>query len=103
MNKTCKTNPDHIFNHAPDHWKFCYQCGAELQESKEPIATTMYMHSSKESMIDVGEDIGLSEEAMKTFIYTGNEIKLEIRVHPLTGVTKCYAVNGVGLIRPIKI
>jgi len=53
-----------------------------------------YLHSSKESMYDVGQQAGLSEEALKKFIYALYEVKFTLDVNAKTGDATIMAVDG---------
>jgi hypothetical protein len=47
--------------------------------------TFVYLHSSKETMYDKGEALGLSEKALEKFIYTCSEVKIGLEVNLETG------------------
>lgn len=45
-----------------------------------PKKVTVYVHSSKEAMWELGESIGLSEEALGLFKYACCEVALSVEV-----------------------
>jgi len=49
------------------------------------IRTDIYVHSSRDSMWEKGEQLGLTGEALKLFSYVGCEVKLTIEVDEKTG------------------
>lgn len=52
------------------------------KQSRFPIKTTMYLHSDKESNWEIGEELGLSEEAIsKNFRGCLYELCVEIEVY----------------------
>jgi hypothetical protein len=44
------------------------------------MKTVVYLHSSKESMRDHGQSIGLTEDQLKNFIYACYEVAVELDV-----------------------
>lgn len=57
------------------------------------IRTDIYVHSSRESMWEKGEKIGLTGDALKLFSYVGCEVKLTINVDEKTGDAVIVAVD----------
>lgn len=57
--------------------------------------TTIYLHSNKEAMYNIAQELGLSEEASKNFKYACYEVAIELEVNRQTGEAKIVAVNGV--------
>lgn len=55
---------------------------------------TAYLHSSKETMWDKGEDLGLSEESLRQFSYALSEVKLDCSVDEETGFCEIERVDG---------
>ena len=53
----------------------------------------VYLHSSKESMWDKGEELGLKEAALKNFMYACYEVKLTLDIDPVTGDYTIIAVD----------
>jgi len=51
------------------------------KQPKFPIKAVVYLHSSKESMYDIGEGLGLPEEALSKFMYCCYEVKINIEVN----------------------
>lgn len=63
----------------------------------------MYLHSDKEDNWDIGEEIGLSEEAIsEEFKYALYEVEVDVEVDMETGKTKILAVDGVKLVESQK-
>lgn len=62
------------------------------------MKTKIYVHASKESMYDKGEELGLSGEALNMFSYTGNEIELTIDVNTGTGLSTITEVDGKPIV-----
>lgn len=58
---------------------------------------SVYLHASKESCANAGQQAGLSEEAIGMFCYAGNEHKADYDVDPNTGKATLVAVDGVRL------
>jgi hypothetical protein len=63
------------------------------------IQTDIYVHSSRDSMYEKGEKLGLTGEALKLFSYVGCEVKLTINVDEKTGDAVIVAVDGRKLER----
>jgi len=55
---------------------------------------TAYVHSCKESMLDLGAANGISGEALENFKYALSEVKIEMRVDTETGDAQIVKVNG---------
>lgn len=67
---------------------FCANCGAQLVERTEPIQTTIWLHSERDSNRELGEQIGLQDEAaLRNFERACYEIGLTVEVNPDTGET----------------
>jgi len=63
---------------------FCPKCGTKLhtkEKPKFPVRTSVYLHSSKDSMYEKGEELGLSQEAINKFMYCCYEIEIEMDVN----------------------
>ena len=58
------------------------------------IRTDIYVHSSRDSMWNKGEQLGLTGEALKLFSFVGCEVKLTIEVDEKTGDVVIVAVDG---------
>lgn len=58
------------------------------------FTTAIYVHSTKESMLDLGESLGLKGEALQMFKYTAYEVALEIEVDEQTGRSVIVKVDG---------
>ncbi len=56
---------------------------------------TMYLHASKSSNIDMGREIGLSEEALVELAYALYEVEVEVDVE--TGKVEIIQVNRINL------
>lgn len=55
----------------------------------------MYLHGSKDSNWETGEEIGLSEDAIKeNFAYALYEVEFDVEVDMETGETKIMTVDG---------
>lgn len=52
------------------------------------ITVVDYLHSSKEEMLDLGEQHGLKGAALDNFMYALYEVKLELEVDMQTGDSK---------------
>jgi hypothetical protein len=57
----------------------------------------IYLHSDKDSVYDKGQAAGLSEEALRKFMYTGYEVKMTYDVNAETGDSKLIAVDDITL------
>lgn len=58
------------------------------------MRTTVYIHGSKEYMYDKGQELGLTGEALKNFMYTCYEVEIELEVNMETGDSKIISVDG---------
>lgn len=58
------------------------------------IPTKMYLHSDKYTNWEIGEELGLSEEASKIFGYALYEVEFDVIVDSETGDCKIFKVNG---------
>lgn len=58
------------------------------------ILTTAYVHSSKESMTDLGVRLGLKGQALDYFKYACLEVRLGIEVNDETGDAVIISVDG---------
>lgn len=67
------------------------------------IETKFYLHGSKESNYDQSEEWGLSEDARRTFCYTGYEVGFTIQVDRRTGKAMATHVNDVALTEAVEI
>ena len=54
----------------------------------------MYLHSCKESNSDLGEEIGLSGEALSNFRHALSEVEFEVEVDTETGYADIIRVDG---------
>ncbi len=60
-----------------------------------PKTVKMYLHGDKDSNWQIGEDIGLSEEAIReNFKYALYEVELDVEVHK-DGNIKVIAFDGI--------
>jgi hypothetical protein len=66
-----------------------------------PRRTTVYLHSSKESMYDVAHEVGLEENAANKFMYFGYEVSLEVDVNQ-DGSWRILALDGQALRKPLE-
>lgn len=57
------------------------------------LTTTVYLHSSKEAMIDKGNQLGLIGPALEQFMYTCHEVKVDLEVDEKTGLAKITHVD----------
>ncbi len=57
-----------------------------------------YLHSDKETNRDIGQEAGLTEEALKEFRYALYEVEFELEVDTETGDYKILTVNGKKLV-----
>ena len=69
---------------------------------KYPIKSKIYFHSSKEDMWYLGEGLGLSEQQLDNFRYTGYEISVDIEIDN-RGSAKATHFNGTKLKEKISI
>ncbi len=61
---------------------------------------TAYLHSSKESMYELGEKAGLDGEALHFFTYALCEVRVELEVDKQTGKAEIQSVDGRELMPP---
>lgn len=61
------------------------------------IRADIYVHSSRDSMWNKGEQLGLTGESLKLFSFVGCEVKLTIEVDETTGDAVIVAVDGRNL------
>jgi len=63
-------------------------------ERANPIRTDVYVHADKDTMWELGEKLGLSEEALMMFRHAASEVKLTIEVDEQTGESTIIACDG---------
>ena len=77
--------------------RFCPLCGVKLntkEKPKFPLITSVYLHSSKDSMWEKGEEIGLTEEAIQeNFRSCCYEVEITIQVNE-DGTYKILSCDG---------
>jgi len=75
------------------------------ENTKKPkiVKTKLYLHSSKESMADNGDELGLEGEAMDRFIYTFYEVVFDVEVDTETGEAYATALEGMPLKEKVPI
>lgn len=54
---------------------------------------TLYLHSDKDANYEIGEELGLKEEALKEFSYVLYEVKCKVQVDMKTGKTKLLSAK----------
>lgn len=59
-----------------------------------------YAHSTKESMYDLGESLGLKDGALGMFKHALTEVRFEIEIDPETGQYKILTVDGLPVVHP---
>lgn len=59
-----------------------------------------YLHSSKEQMLEIGEKLGLTGEALRMFAYSFGEVVFEAEVNMGTGLVVTKTVDGVPVVLP---
>jgi hypothetical protein len=67
------------------------------------IETTIYLHHSKEYNCDTAAEIGLSDKALETFVYTCYEVSVKIQINPETGEAEATHFQGVKLEHPVAV
>lgn len=63
------------------------------------IKTKMYLHNTKESNYQQGEELGLSEKAMENFKYALYEVEFVVEINEDSGEVEIIAVDGKKLIK----
>lgn len=58
------------------------------------LKTKMFLHSDKDTNRDMGEKLGLSDEALGRFIYACYEVEVDLEVNEQTGEARIVAVDG---------
>lgn len=56
--------------------------------------TKLFVHGCKETNYEVGQELGLSDEALKTFAYAAYEVELQVEVNLDTGENEIIGVDG---------
>lgn len=92
---------------AVDHVKGIRDRLTALKEAAEPkpvfpLKTTIYLHNDKESNWSKAAELGLKDEAARTFAYTALEVDLTIQVEA-DGQATATHFNGIALERPAKL
>jgi len=76
---------------------YCPLCGVRLHTNlrpKFPLITKVYLHSDKEEMIEKGEDLGLSDNAIRQhFMGCCYEVQINIEVYE-DGTYKILSCEG---------
>ena len=62
-----------------------------------------YLNSSKSNMIDLGENNGLSGQALENFAYALYEVEFDLEVDDQTGDSKILKVDGRKVIWQYKM
>lgn len=62
------------------------------------MKTNIYLHSNKEQNCEIGEKLGLNEEAMGHFIYACHEVKLTLQVEK-NGKYEIIEINNNAIIK----
>ncbi len=57
----------------------------------------VYVHGSRDSMYEQGEELGLIGEALRMFSFAASELKLDLEVNEVTGEAEIVAVDGRAL------
>jgi hypothetical protein len=63
------------------------------------MKTILYIHSEKETLYEIGEELGLTGEALQNFSYALYEVDFEVDVDEKTGDITILKVNGKNLER----
>jgi len=71
-------------------------------KGEKMLKTILYLSSSKDTMEDQDEKLGLSDEAMSNFVYTMCEVEFDVEVDEF-GNAYATHLNGVKLERPVRI
>lgn len=58
------------------------------------MKTKMYLHSNKDSNYELGEKLGLKDDALRRFAYALSEVEFEVGVDPGNGDVTVLMVNG---------
>ena len=66
------------------------------------ITAKMYLNRSKDSNWETGRELGLSEEAMKKFVYALYEVELDVLIDEVNGAVSILKVNGMDLVEPVS-
>ena len=61
------------------------------------MRATVYLHSSKETMHDIGARAGLQGDALAMFLHALTEVEVEIDVDEITGEATIVGVDGRAL------
>lgn len=61
------------------------------------MIVSIYLHSSKDSLWEMAEKLGLEGDAVRMFRYLGTEEKLTYEVDPATGEGRLIGANGFKL------
>lgn len=67
------------------------------------MRTKMYLHSSKDSNIRLGKELGLSEDALELFKFALYEVEFDVEVNTENGEVEIIAVDGNQLIKGGKM
>lgn len=59
------------------------------------MKATMYLHSDKERNATLGEELGLTGEALHMFLYALCEVKFEVEIDEKTGDCIILTVDGM--------
>lgn len=54
----------------------------------------VYAHGSKENLLEIGEQLGLTGEVLRMFSFAADDVKLTLSVDMETGVAEIVAVDG---------
>ncbi|WP_438980283.1 hypothetical protein [Polynucleobacter sp.] len=79
-----------------DFWHTCYDpfCSMDIQMSEWPKKTVIYLHRDKESNWELGEELGLSEKAIREhFAYACYEVGIFVQVNE-DGTVQALGIEG---------
>ena len=75
---------------------------AEADKARFPITHTRYLHSEKEDNWNEAKALKLSDDAQRTYAYTGMEVELTCLVNE-DGTVKVTHFNEMALVEPVEI
>lgn len=78
---------------------FCYNCGEKIELPPKKLTTTLYLHGEDESFYSIGEELGLTGEALIMFSGALYEVEFEVEVDTNTGIINILSVDGCKLVK----
>ena len=58
------------------------------------MITKVYLHSDRDTMYEIGEELGLTGKELENFSYSCYEVEITLKVDPKTGNAEIFQIDG---------